>query len=179
MPPRAPQDNGPKNLGPKDPALKLVSTTPATPASRTSAAAKPTRAPAVSSAKSGNPAKAVAKPARPVKPAKAKPGKAAKSASAAARPKAAMLRLRDLVDAVAKRTGSSKKDGKAAVVATLATLIAALQRGDDLNVPPLGRVRVAKAADKDGAQVLTLKLRLGGPGKSDAKEALADDSEDS
>lgn len=174
MPPRTP----------KDPGLKLVSTTAGTAVAKPKPAAKP-RPAAVAApvpvAKPEKPAKAAAKlpkPAKAAKPAKAKPAKAAKPATSSARTKASMLRLRDLVDAVAKATGASKKDAKIAAVATLASLVAALKRGDDLNLPPLGRVRVAKAAAKDGAPVLTLKLRLGTPGGPGAKEALADDGED-
>ncbi len=98
-----------------------------------------------------------------------------------------MLKLPGLVDAVASALGGKKKDAKLAVEVTLAELAAALRRGDGLMLPPLGRARVVKSAEKDGSSTLTVKLRLadagaekvkpvGGKGK---KQALAVDGEDS
>lgn len=102
-------------------------------------------------------------------------------------PRSAMLKLPGLVDAVASALGGKKKDAKLAVEVILTELAAALRRGDGLMLPPLGRARVVKSAEKDGSSTLTVKLRLadasaakvkpaGGKGK---KQALADDGEDS
>lgn len=160
MPPRTP----------KEPALKLVGT----PAAKAASGPRPAKPAAMAAA-----AKA-ARPARAQKPVKA----AKPAAKSAARPAAdpatsGKLKLRDLVDSVASATGTSKKDARLAIEATLEALAAALKRGDDLNLPPLGRARVAKSAEKDGNATLTLKLRLGGAAKPGAKQGLADDGEDS
>jgi nucleoid DNA-binding protein len=130
---------------------------------------------------------------KPVKPAaKVKPGadaaqKPARSATKptakpskpAAATKAEAFRLKDLLEAVANATGGKRPEVKKTVEATLAGLADALKRGSDLNLPPLGRIRVAKAAGKDGAPAMTLKLRLAGADKPAGKQALAEDGEDS
>jgi nucleoid DNA-binding protein len=127
---------------------------------------------------------------KPVKPAaKVKPGadaaqKPARSdakptAKPAAATKAEAFRLKDLLEAVANATGGKRPEVKKTVEATLAGLAEALKRGTDLNLPPLGRIRVAKAAGKDGAPAMTLKLRLAGADKPAGKQALAEDGEDS
>ena len=113
-------------------------------------------------------------------PAAEKPG-AARPPSG--KPAVAVYKVKDLLDAVATATGGKKRDVKQIVDATLAELATALKRGADLNLPPLGRARVAKAADREGTAILTLKLRLGNPDKSGAKPGskhpLAEGGEDS
>ncbi len=126
-------------------------------------------------------AKPAAKPAAP-KAAAAKPATSKPAAKPAARPDAAAktagLKLKDLVDQVAAATGTKKPDAKPTVEATLAALAAALKTGADMTLPPLGKLRVVKLAEKGGATMMTLKLRHGGGSKPGAKP-LADDGEDS
>ena len=98
-------------------------------------------------------------------------------APVAAEGKAAVLRLKDLVDRVATATGTKKPEAKKSVEATLAAISTALQSGSTLALPPLGKLRVAR---KSGA-VLTLKLRQGEAGKGGEKagaKPLAEDGED-
>lgn len=139
-------------------------------------ASRPTKTAAEKSAKPAAKAKLAAKPAKSASPEKPDLKTVSKSN---AKIGAAAFKLRDLVEAVAASTGGKKPEVKQTVEATLSALAEALKRGDDLILPPLGRARVAKAAGKDGAAVMTLKLRLGGGGKADAKQPLADDGEDS
>jgi DNA-binding protein HU-alpha len=124
------------------------------------------------------------KPAPTAETPAAKPAKAAKpprtakaetpAKTLAARPaKAPPLRLKALVDTVAQGTGSKKATAKAAVEATLAALAAAIDSGTDLQLPPLGKLRVAKTS----GDVTTLKLRKLADRKGTAKP-LADDGED-
>ncbi len=86
------------------------------------------------------------------------------------------LKMKELLTAVTTKTGAKKKDAKDVVDATLAEIAAALKSGKSLNLPPLGNLRVAKTQEKGGATMMVLKLRMGGGG---AKEALADDADDS
>lgn len=137
------------------------------------ATAKPAARLAVVKTKAALPAKRLAKS----KPAAA-PKSTAPAAALDAAPKADALRLKDLVAAVVDATDLKKPDAKRAVEATLASLAAALKRGHDLNLPPLGRARVAKTSEKDGTATLTLKLRLGGGAGQGAKQPLADSGED-
>jgi nucleoid DNA-binding protein len=112
------------------------------PASRTKTAAdvpKPARKRAT---------KAVAKPAE---------------ADAAEAPEAApVLKLRDLVERCASRSGAKKPAAKPVIEAALAVIAEALDAGQSLNLPPLGRVRVARANDGPGGAMLTLKLKRAG-----------------
>ncbi|MFN3661675.1 HU family DNA-binding protein [Yoonia sp.] len=66
----------------------------------------------------------------------------------------------DLFDQVVARSNLKKRDVKPAVEAALAVIGEALARGEDLVLPPLGKIRVIKTKDLgEGAQALTLKLR--------------------
>jgi Bacterial DNA-binding protein len=117
-----------------------------------------------------------------------KPAKAEKPASARAKPAAevvveekaeagaasGLIKLKDLIEAVAKSTGGKKPEVKVAVEATLAAIGEALATGKALAVPPLGKLRVVK----NKGPALTLKLRLADGAKA-AGLALADDGEDS
>lgn len=123
---------------------------------------KPARAP-----KAEKPAKANAKPA-------AEETAAEETAAKAVEPTGGSMKLKDLVDSVAAKTGGKKPDVKAAVEATLAAMGEALASGKALAVPPLGKLRVVKTK----GPALTLKLRVAEGAKA-AGLALADDGEDS
>ncbi|HMS95492.1 MAG TPA: HU family DNA-binding protein [Tabrizicola sp.] len=84
------------------------------------------------------------------------------------------LKTRSLIEMVATETGGKKPDVKKIVEATLAALGKALATGQQLNVPPLGKIKVAR----DNGIALTLKLRLADEAKA-AGLALADEEEDS
>ena len=99
------------------------------------------------------------------KKAAAKP-KADKVAAEAKEPKAkaasdaATLKKPDLLDEVVKRTNLKKRDAKPAVEAAMAIIEEALRNGTELNLPPLGKLRMVKTKDLEGgATVMTLKLR--------------------
>ncbi len=152
------------------------------------AAAKPSKAAPKTTAKA-----AVVKPA-----ASRKPSATPKIAAAAAKPQTkeqsmnevveiaesgakvvAMMKVKDLIDRVATASDQNKKDVRAIVEATLAELGKALEAGETLILPPLGRVRIANQKSDASGQIMTLKLRRGGekkPGKN-AGEALAEASE--
>lgn len=88
------------------------------------------------------------------------------------------MKLRDLVARVVDATGAKKKNARSIVEATLDELGAALARGDDLNLPGVGRIRVARSSDRDGRAIMTLKLRgAGKPRSKEPKEALAEHGE--
>jgi hypothetical protein len=94
---------------------------------------------------------------------------------------ATTLRVRDLVDRVAEATGAKKKDTREIVEATLAALGTAIDAGDVLNLPPLGKLRVSRAASGETGAA-TLKLRRAGTVKANEKadkEGLAEAGEDS
>lgn len=129
-------------------------------------------------AKSASAKASVAKAEKPV----AEPVGAAQSANdpaKAMRVKGPTMKIKDLVERVTAATGGKKKEVKEIVEATLAALGDGLEKGEELNLPGLGRARVARAAEKDGASMMTLKVRRGAHKKKDAKEPLAEDEDDS
>lgn len=88
------------------------------------------------------------------------------------------LKLRELVSRVVEATGAKKKGVKEIVEGTLVEIGAALLKGEELNLPGVGKVRVAKALEKDGVSLMTVKIRgAGGVKKKEPKEALADADE--
>lgn len=95
-----------------------------------------------------------------------------------ARVKGPTLKIKDLVTRVAEASGGKRKGVKEIVEATLAALGDALSKGEDLNLPGLGRTRIARTAEKDGGSLMTLKVRRGAHKKKEAKEALAEDEDD-
>jgi hypothetical protein len=95
-------------------------------------------------------------------------------------------KIKDLIDRVAAATGQKPKDVRDVVVATLAALGTALDQGEALNVPPLGKIKVNRSRDLDNGASLTLKLRRMGAvaagdtaARKTAKVALVDSGEDS
>jgi DNA-binding protein HU-alpha len=94
---------------------------------------------------------------------------------------APMLKKQALVDRVVTATGAKKKDVKLILEAALGVLGDALSAGEELNLPPLGKVKVNRQKTEGGAEVLILKLRRGG-GKvgaaQDPNEGVAEDDED-
>lgn len=89
------------------------------------------------------------------------------------------LKKPDLLDQVVARTNLKKRDVKPAVEAALSVIADALARGDEVALPPLGKLRIVKAKDlSEGAQVLTLKLRMPKDASRHATTDLAEDGED-
>ena len=80
------------------------------------------------------------------------------------------MRLKDLVDRVVAATGGKKKGVKEVVEATLTQLGEALAKGESLNLPALGKMRVARAG-AEGGGAMTLKLRQGNGGGAKGKSA--------
>ena len=104
-------------------------------------------------------------------PAKAKvtaPAPAAPAASDADKPKVVTdtpvvagptLRKKEFIDRVVARAGLKKKDVKPAVEAALAELGEAIARGEEVNLPPFGKLKVNREKDLANAQILICKLR--------------------
>ncbi len=84
----------------------------------------------------------------------------------------AVLKKKDFIDRVTARAGIRKSDAKAGVEATLATLAAALAEGQDIALPPLGKIKVVR--EKPGKSGRQFVLRLTTPGPDAATEGLAE-----
>lgn len=90
-----------------------------------------------------------------------------------------VVKKAELIDHAVEKCGLKKRDVKPSIEAALEVLAEALIKGEELHLPPLGKLRVVKSKDvKDGVKVLTLKLRTmkdgagqGGGAQKDASEA--------
>lgn len=139
-------------------------------------AAKSTRTPAPKAATkpAAKPAAAAAKPATiraPNAPMAETPGIGTEA-----------LRKKEFVERVVAAFGGKRKGVKEIVDATLATLGAALDKGEALNLPPFGKARIAKQKGDGPGAAITLKVRRSNPSKNlsdGAKDDLADSGEDS
>lgn len=85
-----------------------------------------------------------------------------------------IVKLKDLVEQIAEATGGNKPAVKRVIEETLAAMGAALNKGSNLAIPPLGRIRVAKVS----AGILTLKLRPADSPRASGLD-LADEDDDS
>lgn len=90
------------------------------------------------------------------------------------------FRKKDLIDKVTAITGANKSTVRNIVEATLVALGDALTNGAMLNLPPLGKAKVSRAAEAGSGKAMTIKLRRptsAGAGKAQTNHALADDDE--
>ncbi|MFU8824481.1 HU family DNA-binding protein [Yoonia sp.] len=91
----------------------------------------------------------------------------------------AQFKKPDLLEQIVARTTLKKRDAKTAVDAALTIIGEAIARGDDVVLPPLGKLRVIKSKDLgEGAQAVTLKLRTTKEASQIATSGLATDAED-
>jgi len=74
----------------------------------------------------------------------------------------------ELIERVMTETGMKKKDVKPVVEAMLAVLGRALHQGEELVVPPLGKVMVKNSKDLAKATVMNIKVRQ--PNKNEPSE---------
>lgn len=75
-----------------------------------------------------------------------------------------MVRKVEFIDQIVEQTGLKKKDVKPAIEAALDLFAKALTEGKDLNLPPMGKLKVVKTKElENGGKALTLKLRLSKP----------------
>lgn len=87
-----------------------------------------------------------------------------------------VLKKPELFDAVVTRTNLKKRDVKPAVETAMAVIAEALREGTDVNLPPLGKLRIVKSKTlENGATVLTLKLRT--PPNATVAAAATDESD--
>lgn len=117
-----------------------------------------------------------------------KPAKAAKPVLVAATgpvegaETAPVMKLKDLVARVAEATGAKKPQVKEIVEAALTQIGKALDGGETVHLPALGKLKVNRTRALEQGAILSMKLKRGTVGKATKKsapEALAEDGEDS
>lgn len=84
----------------------------------------------------------------------------------------APIKKPELIERVMAETGMKKKDVKPVVEGMLAVLGQSLVKGEELVIPPLGKVMVKRVKDVSNATIMNLKLRHP-HAKTEAKEPLA------
>lgn len=69
------------------------------------------------------------------------------------------LKKKELIDLVVGRSGIKKKDAKPVVEAMLAVLGETIAGGRELNLQPMGKLRINRTVDKGNGRVIVCKLR--------------------
>ncbi|MEX0283768.1 MAG: HU family DNA-binding protein [Paracoccaceae bacterium] len=90
------------------------------------------------------------------------------------------LKKKELIEDVVARSGIKKKDAKPVVEAMLGILGEALADGRELNLQPLGKLRINRSEEHAGYRIVVCKLRqqMTPPGKTpDGEDPLADAAE--
>lgn len=70
-----------------------------------------------------------------------------------------LLKRRELIENVVRRSGIKKKDAKPVVEAMLAELGEALASGRGVALPPFGRAKINRSKDIEDGRVIIVKLR--------------------
>lgn len=69
------------------------------------------------------------------------------------------MRKKELIDLVVARSGIKKKDAKPVIESMLAVLGQAIGDGRELNLQPLGKLRINRNVQKSNGRVIVCKLR--------------------
>lgn len=87
------------------------------------------------------------------------------------------LKKKELIDLVVARSGGKKRDVKPAVEATLAVLGEMLAEGRDLNLHPMGKLKVTRTKRTENARVLVARIRQREENEISAPDPLAQAAE--
>ena len=80
------------------------------------------------------------------------------------------MKKAELVNLIVERTGMKKKDVKPVVEATLGALGEAIARGQELNLQPLGRVKVNNTKELAKSQVHSVRIGQSKEAREGAEE---------
>jgi nucleoid DNA-binding protein len=84
-----------------------------------------------------------------------------------------LVRKKDFIDQVVAASGVKKADARAALDAALALMADKVLAGDELVLPPLGRLRLLKERDRGKLRIATLRLQVAAEGE-EATDPLAE-----
>jgi hypothetical protein len=82
-----------------------------------------------------------------------------------------IVKKKDFLDRVAARPGVVRDSARPVVDATLAVLAEAMLKGEEVNLPPLGKLKVVREKTGNKGPVLVLRLQ------PDPRQPLAEDGE--
>ena len=71
----------------------------------------------------------------------------------------AIVKKPELVDRIVTQSGLKKQDVKPVVEAMLTVLSKTLLDGEELQIPPLGKVKILQTKDVENAKILKVKIR--------------------
>ncbi|NIZ59368.1 DNA-binding protein [Sedimentitalea sp. CY04] len=69
------------------------------------------------------------------------------------------MRKKELIDLVVERSGIKKKDAKPVVEAMLAVLGETIGGGRELNMQPLGKLRINRSVERSNGRIIVCKFR--------------------
>lgn len=107
------------------------------------------------------------------------PGKAAVSAASEPEPKTNLqprlqLRMRDVLERVVDRSGMRKGEARTAIETTLAVVAEAIENGEDLDLPGLGKLKLQRERETPRGKAYVLKLIRNAPAAA-GNQPLAED----
>lgn len=92
------------------------------------------------------------------------------------------LKKQELIDKVLGKGDIKKKYAKPVVEAVLEVLGEALAEGRELNLPPMGKIKINRVRDVANAKIIVAKIRQSKPGAASSAEVddqdIADDVKD-
>ena len=118
---------------------------------------------------------------------KAPKATAAKAAGQAAEPEVVVnetpkitgpeLKKKELIDTIVARSGVKKRDVKPVVDAMLAVLGETIADGREMNLAPMGKLKITRMKKTTKAHIITTRLRRTEPQENDAPDPLAQAAE--
>ncbi|MCC7321267.1 MAG: HU family DNA-binding protein [Rubellimicrobium sp.] len=91
-------------------------------------------------------------------------------------PHRAVLKKKDFLDRVVLRAAIKRNDARAAAEATLAVLAEAIESGQGVVLPPLGKIRIIKEKSGRAGRQFLLRLSLASP-EDKGDEGVAQDDQ--
>jgi hypothetical protein len=93
-------------------------------------------------------------------------------------PQGEMIKKPEFLDRAVERADVKKREAKPAIEAALAVPAVSLINSEELNLPPMGKLRVVKSKDVgEGAKVLMLKLRTMKDGAGQGADPSPDEAD--
>ena len=87
------------------------------------------------------------------------------------------LRKKELIDTVVAMSGVKKRDAKPVIEAMLSVLGETIAEGRELNLAPLGKLKITRMKKTTKAQVITARLRRNDRSQAKPDDALAQAAE--
>jgi DNA-binding protein HU-alpha len=87
------------------------------------------------------------------------------------------LKKKELIDTVVARSGIKKRDAKPVVEAMLAVLGETIADGREMNLAPMGKLKITRMKKTTKAHIITTRLRRNEPQPADVPDPLAQAAE--